>query len=227
VASSTILGATDAFIADLAMPEIGRLPVLRQLRKNESRVTARTALLVLLLAVHVHAAGDPPAGTLAQREPEAMSRMHWSLAAGPVVEVATPGDRVRERGLLVAPAVDVRITPWFAYFAEAQLSTYVSPQAGAIAGVIPIGLRLHGRGMIQPFLAVGAGVSWTSFTDLRGLDRRVNYLTQIGAGVRRLRADASALGVELRVNHFSNWSSAPPNLGMENVAVLVGYRWPR
>jgi hypothetical protein len=153
--------------------------------------------------------------------------MHWSLAAGPVVEVATPGERAREYGLLVAPAVDVRITPWFAYVAEGQLSTYLSPQTGVVAGVIPIGLRLHGSGRTQPFLSAGAGVSWTSFTDLRGLDRRLNYLTQIGAGVRRLQPDSSALSVELRFNHLSNWSSAPPNLGMENIAVLVGYRWPR
>lgn len=201
--------------------------LLPRLRENGSRVTACTALLVLLVAGHVQAAADPPAGPPAQSEPQVGSRMHWSLAAGPVVEVATPGARVRERGLLVAPAVDVRITPWFAYVAEAQLSTYVSPLTGLIAGVIPIGLRLHGGGRTQPFLAVGAGISWTSFTDLRGLDRRVNYLTQIGAGVRRLRPGGSALSAELRVNHLSNWSSAPPNLGMENVAVLVGYRWPR
>jgi hypothetical protein len=143
------------------------------------------------------------------------------------VEVTTPDARVRQRGWLVAPAVDVHITPWFAYVAEAQLSTYVSPETGAIAGVIPIGFRLHGRGRPQPFLAIGAGVSWTSFTNLRGLDRRLNYLTQISAGVRRLRPDASAVSVELRLNHLSNLSSAPPNLGMENIAVLMGYRWPR
>lgn len=192
------------------------------------RVTASAALVLLCLAGHARpAAGDPQPEPPASSDPRVDGRMHRSLAAGPVVEVATPGDRAREYGLLVAPAIDVRITPWFAYVVEGQLSTYMSPETGVVAGVIPIGLRLHGRGRTHPFLSAGAGVSWTSFTDLRGLDRRLNYLTQIGVGVRRLQPDSSALSVELRFNHLSNWSSAPPNLGMENIAVLVGYRWPR
>jgi hypothetical protein len=151
-------------------------------------------------------------------------RVHWGIAAGPVIEVATPGERAQERGILAAPFVGVRVASWFEYVAEGHAARYVGPVGGTIAGVVPLGWRIHGRGRTQPFVSMGAGMVWTSYADLRGLDRRRNYLTQVGAGVRHVTARGAAVSVEARLFHLSNLSSAPPNLGMEGVTFLVGYR---
>lgn len=151
-------------------------------------------------------------------------RVHWGIAAGPALEVATPGEREGERGILVVPWVGVRVASWFEYVAEAHVARYVTPMEGTIAGIAPIGWRIHGRGRMQPYVSMGAGVAWTDFTGLRGIDRRRNYLTHIGAGVRRAGASGSAVSVEARLFHLSNLSSAPPNLGMEVFTVMVGYR---
>ncbi|MBA3885151.1 MAG: acyloxyacyl hydrolase [Acidobacteria bacterium] len=138
--------------------------------------------------------------------------------------MATPGERQGERGLLGAPSISLRVTPWFEYVVEGHVARYVRPVSGNMAGVVPLGWRIHARGRSQPYLSMGAGLVWTDFTGLRGIDQQRNYLTQIGAGVRRLRTDGSVVSVEARFFHLSNLSSAPPNLGMEVFAVLVGYR---
>jgi hypothetical protein len=151
-------------------------------------------------------------------------RVHWGLAAGPVLEVATPGEREQERGVLIAPFVGVRVASWFEYVVEGHVARYVSPVGGTIAGVVPLGWRIHGRGRTQPYVSMGAGMVWTDYTDLRGLDQRRNYLTQLGGGVRRVTSRGAAVSVEARLFHLSNLSSAPPNLGMEGITLLVGYR---
>jgi hypothetical protein len=138
--------------------------------------------------------------------------------------VFTPGEREGERGFLVVPSVGVRVGSWFEWVIEGHAARYVTPVGGTIAGVAPLGWRIHGRGPTEPYVSMGAGVVWTDYTELRGLDRRRNYLTQIGAGVRRITGNGSAVSVEARLFHLSNLSSAPPNLGLEGVTVLVGYR---
>jgi hypothetical protein len=169
----------------------------------------------------VAAQGVLPPGDV--RAPEER-RVYWGIAAGPVLEVATPGEREQERGVLAAPFVGVRVASWFEYVVEAHVARYVSPVGGTIAGVAPLGWRIHGRGRTQPFVSMGAGMVWSDYSGLRGLDRRRNYLTQVGAGVRRVTAGGAAVSVEARLFHLSNLSSAPPNLGMEGVTLLVGYR---
>lgn len=183
----------------------------------------RIGLLALLTLAcwtrPVAAQGEP--GDL--RQPDDL-RVHWAVAFGPALEVATAGDREGERGVLLAPSVGVRLASWFEYVVEAHASRYFTPTGGTVAGVVPVGWRIHGGGRTQPYVSMGAGIVWADFTNLRGIDRRRNYITQIGAGVRRMRADGSALFVEARLFHLSNLSSAPPNLGMEVFTVLVGYR---
>jgi hypothetical protein len=200
------------------------------------RVSASLVTVALLVGAQVpslagapaEAPGEPSVGASAQFRdtPAPSSRLHWGIAAGPVVEVATPGSREREIGLLAMPSVEMRLTSWFDYVVEGHAAGYLAPVTGAMAGVVPVGWRIHGRGRTQPFLSMGAGVTWTNLTGLYGLDRRRNYITQIGGGVRRFRATGSALSIEARLFHLSNMSSAPPNLGMEAVTVLVGYRRP-
>jgi hypothetical protein len=163
---------------------------------------------------------EAPAGQTAS------ARIRWELAGGPAVEVATPGERERQRGVLAVPSLSIAVASWFEFVVEGHAVRHVSPVGGYVLGFVPIGWRIHSRGRTQPYLAAGAGVAWTDLTGLRGVEQRRNYLTQIGAGLRRERANGSAVFVEARFFHLSNLSSAPPNLGMEVFAVLVGYRLP-
>jgi hypothetical protein len=188
------------------------------------RLFLRLIPLVLLTsawAPSVDAQSVVPPG---DRPPPNERRVHWNIAAGSALEVAIAGDRDGERGALVAPAVDVRLASWFEYVIEGHVSRYFAPTGGTVAGVVPIGWRLHGRGQTQPYVSMGAGIVWADFTDLRGIERRRNYLTQVGAGVRRVTAGGAAVSVEARLFHLSNLSSAPPNLGIEVFTVLVAYR---
>jgi hypothetical protein len=194
-------------------------------------LTARsgTSRFVIIAVITSFAAVCVSAATVsAQAEPApAQRRIRAEIAGGPALEVATPGDRPGERGVLGVPSISLRATSWLEYVVEAHAARYVTPDGGTVAGLVPFGWRIHGRGSTQPYLSLGAGVVWAGFTRLRGIDRRRNYLTHIGGGVRRARADGSSIFVEARLSHFSNLGSAPPNLGMEVVAVMVGYRFAR
>ena len=82
-------------------------------------------------------------------------------------------------------------------------------------------------GVLQVHLSGGAGVVWSGLAGIHGLEQRQNYFTQLGAGVARVRANGSAVSLETRFYHLSNDGAKPPNLGMEQISVLVGYRLPR
>ena len=151
-------------------------------------------------------------------------RVSVDVAGGPAFEVATAGDRTSQRGLLVVPAMSIRVTSWFEYLVEGHVAGYVTPERGYVAGVVPVALRVHSRGRTQAFASIGAGLAWTNLTGLRGIERPRNYLTQAGGGVRHMRPDGSALSLEARLLHLSNLGAAPPNLGIEVFTVLIGYR---
>jgi hypothetical protein len=184
--------------------------------------------LSALLPAAAFGAEDTPQSSASQDAGQptptaAAGRVRWDIAAGPAIEVSTPARRERERGIAVVPSVGLRVTSWFEYVIEGHAARYVSPVGGTIAGLVPIGWRIHTGGRTQPFVSMGAGLTWTDFARLYGLDRRMNYLTQIGGGVRHVTGGGSVISVETRFFHLSNLSSAPPNLGMEGVLVLVGY----
>jgi hypothetical protein len=142
-------------------------------------------------------------------------------------EVATAGDRESQQGLLAVPALGIRVASWFEYRLEGHLSRHVTPVAGNVFGVVPLGFRFHTRGRTQLQLSGGAGIVWSDLAGLRGVEQRRNYVTQIGGGIARRGARGSGVSVEARLFHLSNLHAAPPNLGMEAFAVLVGYRLPR
>ena len=154
-------------------------------------------------------------------------RVGFEVAAGPMFEVATAGDRESQRGVLVVPALGVRVASWFEYTLEGHLSRHVTPVSGNVFGIVPIGFRVHTRGRTQVHLTAGAGLVWSDLAGLRGVEQRRNYITQIGAGIGRVGARGSGLSVEARLFHLSNLHAAPPNLGMEVFTVLVRYRLPR
>jgi hypothetical protein len=159
--------------------------------------------------------------------PASRGRIGFELAGGPAFEVATAGDRESQFAVLGVPAMTIRVTSWFDYAVEGHLAGHVTPVSGSVFGIVPIGFRLHTRGRTQVHVAGGGGVVWTDLTDVRGLNQRQNYVTQLGAGIARVGANGSGVAVEARFFHLSNLNGAPPNLGMEVFAVLVGYRFPR
>jgi hypothetical protein len=181
---------------------------------------------VLIVAPEAARAQGAPATPYPPTEP-LPRRLRIAVAAGPALEVATAGERASQRGVLVVPSLSIAVTSWFEYVIEGHVAGYFTPEAGYVAGVVPVGLRVHTRGRTQGHVALGAGVAWTDLTDLRGIERPRNYLTQIGGGARRVRADGSSVSVEARLLHLSNLGAAPPNLGIEVFTVLVGYRFSR
>jgi hypothetical protein len=154
-------------------------------------------------------------------------RLSIDVAGGPALEVATAGERASQRGMLAVPSLGIGVTSWFDYVIEGHVAAYLTPETGYVAGVVPVGLRFHSRGRTQAFAALGAGLAWTNLTGLRGIERRRNYLTQVGGGVRWWRTDGTAISLEARLLHLSNLGAAPPNLGIEVFTVLVGYRFSR
>jgi hypothetical protein len=152
-------------------------------------------------------------------------RLRWEIAGGPALEVATPGERERQRGVLAVPSFSVALASWFEIVVEGHAARYVAPVPGHVLGVVPIGWRIHAPGRTQPYLSAGAGLVWTNLTELTGVERRRNFLTQIGVGLRHVRPSGSALSVEARFFHLSNLGAVRPNLGIEVFAVLVGYRF--
>jgi hypothetical protein len=154
-------------------------------------------------------------------------RVGFEVAAGPMFEVATAGDRESERGLLAVPGFSVRVASWFEYTLEGHLSRHVTPVSGNVFGIVPVGfkVRIGPRKLLH--LSTGAGVVWTDLAGLHGVEQRRNYITQIGVGITKTGTRGSGLSLEARLFHLSNLHAAPPNLGMEAFAMLVGYRLPR
>ena len=178
-------------------------------------------MLLVLLWSMLDAGGTLRAQTVPPR------RAGIEVAAGPIFEVATAGDRASQRGVLVVPTLGVRVSSWFEYTLEGHLSRHVTPVSGNVFGIVPIGFRLRTGTRTQVHLSAGAGIVWSDLAGLHGVEQRRNFITQIGAGIARVGAKGSGLSLEARLFHLSNLHAAPPNLGMEAVAVLVGYRLPR
>ena len=182
-----------------------------------SRIPAALAPLVcsfLLCSVSVYAQSVQPVSSA--DNPAPTGRIGFDLAAGPMFEVATAGDRESQQGLLAVPALGIRV-----------VSRHLTPVSGNVFGIVPLGFRFHTRGRTQIHLDAGAGLVWSDLAGLRGVEQRRNYITQIGGGIARRGARGSGVSVEARLFHLSNLHAAPPNLGMEAFAVLVGYRLPR
>ena len=154
-------------------------------------------------------------------------RVGVEVAAGPAFEVATAGDRASQRAVLGIPTLSIRVASWFEYTLEGHLSRHVTPVSGNVFGVVPLAFRVRTGTETQVYLSAGAGLVWTDLAGLHGVEQRRNFITQIGTGVAWVGANGSGVSVEARFFHLSNLHAAPPNLGMEMFAVLVGYRLPR
>src|SRR5262245_25096187 len=192
------------------------------------RIPTTLALLLsasFISCVTLSAQTLPPAPSA--EPPPSPGRVGFEVAVGPAFEVSPAGDRTPQRAVLGVPTLTLRVASWFDYAVEGHLSRHVTPVTGNVLGIVPVAFRVHTVGRTRVHLSVGAGLVWTDLAGLHGLEQRRNFITQLGAGIARVRANGSAVSLEARFFHLSNLSATPPNLGMEVVSVLVGYGFSR
>src|SRR5262245_2229613 len=190
-------------------------------------VRTLTTLALLLSAsfiscVTLSAQTLPPAPSA-----EPPGRVGFEAAVGAAFEMAPAGDRTPQRAVLLVPALTLRVASWFDYTVEGHFARHVTPVTANEFGIVPIAFRVHTGGRTQVHLSGGVGVVWSGLAGIHGLEQRQNFITQLGAGVARVRANGSAVSLGPRFYHLSNDGAKPPNLGIEQISVLVGYRLPR
>ena len=193
-------------------------------------VRISTILALLLFAsfiscVTLSAQTPPPAP--AAETPPAPDRVGFEVAAGPAFETSVAGGRAPQRAVLVVPSLTFRVASWFDYIVEGHFARHVSPETANEFGIVPVAFRMHTGGRTQVQFLGGGGIVWSGLAGIHGLEQRQNFITQIGAGIARVRANRSAILLETRFYHLSNDGAKPPNLGMEQLSVLVGYRLRR
>ena len=200
-------------------------------RHDDRMIVRISTLLALLLSASfiscltLNAQTPPPAP--AAETPPSQGRVGFEVAAGPAFETSVAGGRAPQRAVLGVPSLTLRVASWFDYAVEGHFARHVTPVTANEFGIVPIAFRLHTGGRTQVHLLGGVGVVWTGLAGIHGLEQRQNYITQLGAGVARVRANGSAVSLETRFYHLSNDGAKPPNLGIEQISLLVGYRLPR
>lgn len=200
-------------------------------RHDDRMIVRISTLLALLLSASfisgltLNAQTLPPAP--AAETPPSQGRVGFEVAAGPAFETSVAGGRAPQRAVLGVPSLTLRVASWFDYAVEGHFARHVSPDTANEFGIVPIAFRLHTGGRTQVHLSGGGGVVWSGLAGIHGLEQRQNYITQLGAGIARVRANGSAISLETRFYHLSNDGAKPPNLGMEQISLLVGYRLPR
>jgi hypothetical protein len=170
-------------------------------------------------------AQTPPAP--AAETPSSPRLVGFEVAAGPAFETSVAGGRAPQRAVLVVPSLTLRVASWFDYIVEGHFARHVSPETANEFGIVPVAFRMHTGGRTQVQFLGGGGIVWSGLAGIHGLEQRQNFITQIGAGIARVRANRSAILLETRFYHLSNDGAKPPNLGMEQLSVLVGYRFRR
>jgi hypothetical protein len=177
--------------------------------------------LCLVMAVLLCTLSD--AQGQSQPNPATPNSPYWGVAAGPSLAVPRWESRSDERALLIAPSVSFAQASWLDFVVEGHLAQYFSP-AGYVIGVTP-GWRLYlGSRRWRPFVAGGFGVSTTDLNQLHEIDRRFNFLSQASVGLQIGTAGGRAFTLETRFYHMSNGSTEPPNIGLNGLAVLAGWR---
>lgn len=149
----------------------------------------------------------------------------WGLSAGYGLSVRLNRGHAKEHVLLFAPSVGLRLSSRLEYLIEGHFAQYFTPK-GYMVGLMPVGGRLYlGSGRTLSYVSIGGGLGWTDLTQLEEIDRRFNFLLQASAGVRRAISDSQALTFEARLSHISNGGTESPNLGLNCVVFLAGWRF--
>src|SRR5262249_59600370 len=122
--------------------------------------------------------------------------------------------------MLFAPEVTRGLGAHWEYVAEGQLSRLTDP-AGYLVGILPLGARYFPwTTRLRPFVSIGVGVSWTDVTNIPELSRRFNFVLNGDLGVR----SNDTWQISGRFLHVSNGGTQRPNLGLNILILLVGWR---
>jgi hypothetical protein len=174
-------------------------------------------LALLLAAAPLAAQSKPPL--------PADAPLAWSLAAGYGFSIHLNRGRSAEHLFLFEPSLALRASSRLECLVEAHFARYLTP-LGYMVGVMPVGGRFYfGRGRTLPYISIGGGFGWTDLERLEEIDRRFNFLLQGSAGVRRTLSDGQALTFEARIAHVSNGGTKRPNLGLNSLVFLAGWRF--
>jgi len=164
---------------------------------------------------------------IAQAEPSLPkgASPEWSVEAGYGLSVHLNRGRSVEHLVLLEPSASFRVRSRLEYVVEANFARYLTPK-GYMVGLMPVGARLSiGRGPTLPYVSIGAGFGWTDLTFLEEIDRRFNFLLQASAGVRHALTEKQTWTFEARLAHISNGGTARPNLGLNSLVFLGGFRF--
>ena len=150
----------------------------------------------------------------------------WGLAAGYGTHIKI-GPGTTDFGVAVfTPSVGFRLSSRLEFVVAATLERYFSP-GGYFVGLNPVGARLSiGNEKILPYLGVGLGFGWTDLEEvLPEISRRFNFRIEGSFGLRFPAGESSAWTLEGRYQHTSNAWTSDPNLGLNTIAVLAGWRF--
>ena len=172
---------------------------------------------VVLVPVALRAQDSSP---LPQAEP-----VRWSVEGGYGHSVNVNRGTSRENLVLFVPSANIRLGSRLEWTVEGHFAQDFTP-SGYMLGLMPVGARyLFGRGETLPYFSIGAGFGWTNLVALDEIDRRFNFLLQASAGARRRAGPTGEWTLEVRWDHISNAGTERPNLGLNSVLVLAGWRF--
>jgi len=162
---------------------------------------------------------------LRAQEAEAADRLEWSVSTGYGFPVHVNRGNSNEHVVLILPSYAIRLSERVEYYLEGHVGLYTSP-AGYMLGFMPLDIRVYLlNGDTRPYVSAGAGVGWTNLTQLIEIDSRFNFLLQGALGIRGRLHDGQSWSFEARLNHVSNGGTALPNLGLNTVVFLFGWRF--
>ena len=150
----------------------------------------------------------------------------WGVAAGYGFALKLSGAaETNEHVVLVAPSAAWHLSSRLEYVAEGHLAGYFTP-TGYMIGLVPLGGRLSiGSGPVLPYFELGAGCGWTDLNKIPEISRRFNFILQGGVGARGALHDGQGWTLEARLSHYSNANTVRPNISLNCLVVLAGWRF--
>jgi len=132
-------------------------------------------------------------------------------------------DRTNTQFSAVVPSVGYFIKDRQELLLEAPILYYKKPESAVAAG-IDLMYRYHfsRNRNFSPFIELGAGANYVGL-DVRELTGKFQFSLQGGIGVRHKISDHGDVVVSLRWHHFSNAGTRPPNIGLNESLLLIGY----
>jgi len=108
---------------------------------------------------------------------------------------------------------------------ELPVSAVVSPDTSAMAGVnFLAAYRFTTSAAWQPYIFGGGGLVY-SFADIPGMGAKLNGNYQFAIGLERHLDQGRALLAEVRYHHVSNAGTRDPNVPLNGLKFMVGYRF--